>query len=284
MKKIIKINILLALITFLSACNNYLDINTDPNNAPEGTESTTFPTGAGSVAYVLGGQYQILGAIWAQHWTQSVGANQYADTDDYDLTTTSYDTRQFGELYSGALSDLDFVSKRAANNESWIYFLMSEVMTAYTYQLLVDFYDQVPYAEALKGAEGNLTPVYDNGDAIYDDLIKRIDNALGKNFDQPLVGGKGVVVPGNDDIIFQGDLDSWIRFANTLKLRMFIRQSAARPDVAAAGIASLYSSGALFLETDAAMGEFLDIQNIFRINEILIMRHRFLLTAMVEVM
>lgn len=256
MKSNVKIIGLILLIAFISSCNDFLDVNTDPNNPSSSTVELTLPTGIASASFVLGDQFQILGSLWAQHWTQAPAANQYAAADDYDINENSY-TAAYAELYSGALVDLKFVSDNASANEDWNYFLISEVMSAYVFQMLVDLYDKVPYSEALRGNLGEVTPKFDDGEDIYDDLIVRIDNALSK--DRTLASARAV---GDEDLIFQGDMDQWVKLANTLKLKIFIRQSVARPSVAQTGIEGLFSSGAEFLDTeDAEMAVFEDVQD-----------------------
>jgi hypothetical protein len=54
-------------------------------------------------------------------------------------------------------------------------------------------------------------------------------------------------------------MDQWIKFANTVKLKLYLRQSEARPDIAKAGIQKLYTEKAEFLTTDAMMLAFQDI-------------------------
>lgn len=245
----------LALSVLSTSCgDDYLDINVDPNNPSDATVDLVFPAGAASVAYTLGGSWQILGSFWAQHWTQSTGANQYAVIDDYNISE-SYYNRQYVEMYAGALNDLNWVSKKASEEENWNYFLMAEVTRAYAFQIMVDLYNQVPYFDALAGAS-NLTPAFDDGQAIYDDLIVRIDAALAKD--------RGAITstqPGTDDLLFQGDMDSWVAFANTLKLKIYMRQTKARPSVAQSGIQALYTAGAEFLDIDAEVTAFVDVEN-----------------------
>lgn len=255
MKRIYKlIPVLVALMAFSTSCEDYLDVNTDPNNPSDATLDLVFPAGVSSVAFTLGGQWQILGSLWSQHWTQSTGANQYATIDDYNITESYYD-RQYIEMYTGALNDLNFVSTRAEEEENWNYFLMAEVMKAYTFQVMVDLYDMVPYFEALAGSD-DITPAFDDGQTIYDDLIVRLDNALAKD-----LNAITSTRPGEDDMIFGGEMDKWVRFANTLKLKIFMRQTEARPSVAQAGIAALYSSGAEFLDVDAEMDDYIDVED-----------------------
>ena len=56
-------------------------------------------------------------------------------------------------------------------------------------------------------------------------------------------------------------MDKWVAFANTLKLKIFLRQQNARPQVAESGINDLLNSGADFLDVDAAMTQFEDAPN-----------------------
>ena len=246
--------LLTALMALSTSCEDYLDVNTDPNNPADATLDLVFPAGVSSVAFTLGGQWQILGSLWSQHWTQSTGANQYAVVDDYNITESYYD-RQYSELYAGALNDLDYVSKKAEEEENWSYYLMAEVMKAYTFQVLVDLYDMIPYSEALAGSD-DPTPAFDDGQLVYDDLIARLDAALSKD-----LTAVTVTTPGADDMVFKGNMDNWVKFANTLKLKIFMRQTAARPSVAEAGITALYSSGAEFLDVDAEMADYIDVEN-----------------------
>jgi hypothetical protein len=250
MKIYIKIYFTLFILICFS-CEKWLDVNKDPNNPSEANEKLTLSAGISSIAYVYGGKYQVLGALWSQHWTQSLGASQYTGLDSYDINSSTFNG-QFNELYSGALANLEYVKNRATVNRSWNYYLIATVMQCYVYQLLVDLYDQIPFSEALKGDEGVVSPHYENGQDIYDSLIARIDDALGKDLDN-----EDIPQVGNEDILFNGNIEQWKTFANTLKLKIFLRQVYARPEVAENGIKALYNNPETkFLDADAAMTQF----------------------------
>ena len=250
--KRISIYFMVALFVTAISCDDFLDVNTSPNEPANAPVELMFPSAAGSAAYVIGGWYQILGGMWAQHWTQSVGASQYRNIDSYDLQTDFMDDWQFGELYTGSLKDLEQIRTVSKRDGNWSYYLMATTVQAYVYQVLVDLYDKVPFTEALKGDQNILTPKFDDGDKIYDSLIVRLNDALSKNLSAPTVQS-----PGKDDVIFNGDLDNWVKFANTLKLKIYLRQSEARPDVAEAGIESLFVSPN-FLTSSATFSAFKD--------------------------
>lgn len=257
MKKIINVGLVIALLLYATSCGqDFLDVNTDPNNPGDATVELVFPAAVTSTASVVGGDYAILGGIWSQYWTQNNGSNQYKTLDAFQIEPTTLNAR-FTELYAGALNDYIFVKNKALPTKNWSFYLMSTVMEAYTFQVLVDLYDQIPFTEALQG-NNKLAPAYTAGAEVYDSLIARIDFALAQDFNNIENGVLTAKNPGNSDFVFGGDMDKWKQFANTLKLKMYLRQIYARPQVAQAGIQALYASGASFLTEDAAMTGFED--------------------------
>jgi hypothetical protein len=258
-----KLYILLSgfLLIITSCGKEWLDVNTDPNNPSTASLENVFPAGVMSVGAQMNSYYNIAGGMWAQIWTQNNSSNQYKNFDSYNITPALLDA-QFNELYSGGLNDFEFVRQEALKKEDWRFYLMATVMQVYTFQILVDLYDKIPYSEAFKGKDGVYSPKYDNGDAVYNDLIARLDTALNKDLTKPEYDpNSSAFISLNSDIIFRGDIEQWIRFANTLKLKIYLRQADARPDVALSGINAMMIDDANFpgfLETDAAIAPFKD--------------------------
>ena len=207
-----------------TSCKKNLDINRDPSNPSldQLTPKLVFPTAVASSVGRIGGHLAIVGGIWAQYYTQSVVSNQYKDLDSYNLTKGFGSTNSgvdWVELYSGALNDLNFVITKSAAQKDWNFHLMGTVIKAYTLQVLVDLYDQVPYTEAFQGAN-NLQPKFDDGYTVYKGLLAELDSALAKDFQ-----ASTNTPAGPSDLIFPEDeadwsIDPWIQFANTLKLKM----------------------------------------------------------------
>jgi len=253
MKKIAILFIMMLGIGVIS-CSDFLDVNTDPNNSPSSTAALTFPAAVASTASEIGGYYNILGGMWVQYWTQDNASNQYKDLDAYNIQQSTLQA-QWEELYSGALNDYQFVRNQAKASGDWNLYLMGTVMQCYTFQMLADLYDQIPFDEALQGTK-NFAPHYLPGQQVYDSLIVRIDFALAQDF-----SAKTVTKPGASDLLFNGDIAKWKQFANTLKLKIYLRQRFKRPEVPMPGITALYASGASFLSQDAAMTQFVDQEN-----------------------
>ena len=221
----------------LASCNDFLDINTNPNLPAIVSPELALAGGTANMAYVLGGQFQLAGNFLAQHWTQNLVSNQYKELDRYNILQTTYDT-PFQTLFAGAQQDFQFVIDRARGDSS-NYAAIAGIEQAFTYQLLSDAYDRVPFTEALRGVE-NLQPRYDEGSAVYDGAINLINQSVAK------INANGVS-PGGQDIVFGGNMELWRRFANTLKLRMFLRQVYVRPQVAKDSIQAMFSRGVQFL-------------------------------------
>ncbi|TRX35575.1 SusD/RagB family nutrient-binding outer membrane lipoprotein [Flavobacterium sp. ZT3R18] len=205
----------------LIACSNDLEnlnVNTkDPSNVPGEALFTSAEKSLVDQMVNTNVNNNIFRLI-NQHWTETV----YTDESNYDITTRTIPEQHWQFLYKDVLKDLD-QSTININNEAVDVtanpidktnkLAIIEVLNVYTYAVLVETFGNIPYKEAL-----NLkykTPKYDDGLTIYKDLISRLNNAIGKLS----IAGKSF---GENDRIYKGDVNKWIKFANTLKLRMGI--------------------------------------------------------------
>src|SRR5215213_4817719 len=249
-------------LTVTSCKKDFEEVNIDPNNPTleQLNPKLVFPAAVVSSAARIGGDLAIVGGLWAQYYTQGTTARQYKNVDAFNLTKTFGNTNRgvaWLEVFAGALNDYHYIINRSKELKDWNYYLMATVMKAYTYQVMVDLYDKVPYTEAFQGT-GNLQPHFDDGYTVYKGLLAEIDTALSKNFN-----ASTVTVPAETDFVFpesgaDWNIAPWIQFANTLKLKMFLRMVYAKPAEAEAGIKKLYTDGANFLEMDAKLDVYED--------------------------
>jgi hypothetical protein len=204
------------------------------------------PSAIAGVAGAQGAELAIVGGMWSQFWTQSNAANQYRTTDAYAINSSDFQGA-WNNMYD-ALGDIRNIKRNTLETENWNYYLIATVLEAYGSQILADWYDQIPYTEA--NDVNNFAPAFNTGQEVYDLMINDLNDALSRNLNASTGDA-----PQADDFIFAGDMDKWVQFANTLKLKIYLRQVNARPAVAQAGIASL---GNNFLSVDAAMTQFED--------------------------
>lgn len=255
MKIIKKISLsLLASICILS-CDDQLDINRDPDSlSPELIPlNSEFAGATTGVATSAGSYYATFGGFWSQYFTQSAAANQYKDIDNYSIGTGDLNGA-WSSMYD-AILDLRNVKKNAESSKNWNYYLMATVMEAYAFQTLTDTYGAVPFTEAANPQF--LAPKFDTPEQIYDQLQNNLKEALAKD----LSSSSTAVIPGADDLVFGGNMGEWKKFANTMLLKLYMRQTNARPAVAQTGIQELLNSGAQFLTTNAAITQYKDEAN-----------------------
>jgi hypothetical protein len=247
-----KIFVFLTAVTLFTSCgDDYFDINRDLDDldANSASLSTELPAGIAGIAGAEGSYYALIGGFWAQFWTQSNTSNQYKEIDDYSIGTLDYNGG-WTAMYD-ALGDIRNIKRKAEAAENWNYYLIASVLEAQASQVMADLYDQVPYTEA--NNVNLLQPTFDSGSAIYDAMAESLQVALSKD----LSTSQGEI-PAADDFLFGGNMAHWTEFANTMLLKVYMRQTEARASVAEAGITALITSGAPFLDTDAAMTQFED--------------------------
>lgn len=244
---------------FLTRCSDFLDVNVDPNNPTEVDVNLIIPSAQLHIAGIINGDYGIVGGLWSQHWAQSHVASQYREEERYALRNTDYNTA-WGDLYSDALVDLEVVRKNSAAASNWAAYLQATCLMAYTYQMLCDFYDQIPFQEALRSDEGIEAPTFDDGSKVYDGLIVMLDEALNKDLYAPTSSAVST------DFVFghltkNEQIKAWAKFANTLKLKIYLRQTKARPEIAKSGIEKILNSNAELLSEAAKIEVFIDEAN-----------------------
>jgi len=94
------------------------------------------------------------------------------------------------------------------------YEAVAQITKTFVFHRLTDYYGDIPYGEALQGSE-NFSPPYTPQSEIYPGMIDTLDAALGKI-------DTGAPGPGGD-ALYQGDMAKWVKFANSLKLRIAMR-------------------------------------------------------------
>lgn len=236
MKKYISIILTTLAIAGSSCKKDYLDLSKNPNQPSVTTPQLTL-SGAlkNSAAIVNSGNYTQY-ACWIGYLSWSTGYQANIALEAYQFTTSTYDI--FTPLYANISNYSALESATAEPNFKAI----AEIMIAYDFEALVDNYNNVPYSQALQGTK-NLNPAYDNGSAIYDDIFKRVDAAIA--LIQKNLTNTNALNPSTSDIMYGGHMTNWIKFANTLKLRLALRQSnvAAKTAALKAAVAATASLG-----------------------------------------
>ncbi|HHU40924.1 MAG TPA: SusD/RagB family nutrient-binding outer membrane lipoprotein [Fermentimonas caenicola] len=215
--KILIIISVLFMLLASSSCNDWLDVNHDPNALEEIPDAKVLLPAAqvGIGNNLMGWDFGFGGAFWVEYWTQSYTASQFK-------SLTEYLPQEFNTAYQSLMrepmNDLKRIKTMSAEDENKGYYFVAEALSIFTWQIITDVWGDMPYFEALKVDEGILHPKQDTGAAIYEDLMLRINALLETDL-------SGSSISPESDFIFEGDLDQWYRFTNSLKLKLMIRLS-----------------------------------------------------------
>ena len=198
-----------------TACNKDLtSINTNPNGpvtVPPPSELSQVLQNAVNGFHGPGNNVDIRGGgLWVQFYSEV----QYRDEDKYIVRPG---TDGGWGMYSGSLEDCQRMILRgdATGTPNWS--AVGRIMKSYIFSELTDEMGDLPYSEALKG-DTNLTPVYDTQQQIYTGLFKDLTTADSE------INPSGIGF-ASGDLIYNGDMAEWKKFANSLRLRLALHLS-----------------------------------------------------------
>ncbi|HVS96643.1 MAG TPA: SusD/RagB family nutrient-binding outer membrane lipoprotein [Puia sp.] len=241
MKKLISIRVgaaALALVLFCASCSkNFQTINTSPDAVTTPTLAFVLPDIELSILdYTYYCNVSILGQVMNQ--MASYGSNFST------LTIGGSPEYHFTYQYGGPVRNIiDFISKTKGQPLLVNSYNIGRILRVYAFHSLTDLYGDVPYFQAGEGyLEGNLQPAYDPQSKIYADMLNELQDAASQ-----LDPGKPL--PQND-IVYQGNITNWKRFAYSLMLRLALRINKVDPANSAKYANLAYSSGLMQSNSD----------------------------------
>ncbi|HEY5406851.1 MAG TPA: SusD/RagB family nutrient-binding outer membrane lipoprotein [Ginsengibacter sp.] len=245
MKKIFLILTTISILAGMGCKKGYLDVNTNPNQSTSADPSLVLPA---ALAVTVGNWYP--GPTGLSEWMNSwaVSGSYAINGNDPGYTykmTTDYGDGLWQSVYDN-LEDYQYIIDKSNANAQPFLEGVGRIMKSYNMQYLVDLWNDVPYADALRGAS-SLRPVYSKGMDVYDSCFIDIQRGI------DLINSAGTTVGGTSDIMFGGDKTLWVQFANTVRLRMLLRMSqlSTPPDFFQTAKAAIVAEPAGFLTEDA---------------------------------
>ena len=205
---------ILLTVLFAACTKNFDDYNIDKKNPKEVTGNALFTSAQLALVDQIStpNVNQNVFRLFAQYWTETT----YTDEANYDIVNRTIPDYIFQVYYRDILKDFDEAARliseeTSATRENRLHII--ELMNCYAFQNLVDIFGDVPYTDALDLEK--VLPKYDDAFAIYQDLIARVNAAL-----SGLDDSEGSF--SSADIIYGGDVSAWIKFGNSLKLKLGI--------------------------------------------------------------
>ncbi|WP_338732986.1 SusD/RagB family nutrient-binding outer membrane lipoprotein [Mangrovimonas cancribranchiae] len=223
MKKIKHIFILSLALFSIASCSDYLDINEDPNNpqAESLNPDLILPaalTGPFST-FTSTGNY--LGNSMMQNWAGDVTSVTGGFVEEF--TLTGIDNTFYAGIWDGLFSSTAnltaIINTDFPNYENHI--AVAKIMRAFYFQYLVDLYGDIPFTEMHQFQE-NLTPAYDDAESVYRALLQDLTDAVDLINNNTNLDTEELA---DADVVFAGNMAMWEKFANTIKLRILLRES-----------------------------------------------------------
>jgi hypothetical protein len=219
------------LILLVSCVKNKEDYNLDQKNAVAVPASTLFTgatlnlTNAVTTPSVNSNVFR----LYVQHWTTT----SYLDEPRYNMTARTIPLALWQSLYRDVLSDLN-ESKRIINADALLSAAQKsnelaqiEILQVYAWSVLVNTFGNIPYTQALN--PDNTQPVYDDAATVYTNLLSRLSTAL-STINTSATGFTGA------DLLYKGSMSSWIKFGNSLKLKLAMVIADVNPTLAGTAV------------------------------------------------
>ena len=229
-KKVLLVSLLTVLLV---SCDDFGNLNDDPNNPSQVRTELLLTDAQRSMSGVVSA---VTGTLLVQY----IGETQYTDAQEYRNMTAS-----FNGWYTGPLQNLQTIIDLNSNEETAPDVLsggsnanqiaVARILKAYFYQMMTDRWGMIPYSEALQGRD-NFSPAYDDQADIYADIITELNEAVAQ-----MDGGTAV----RGDILFEGDMGQWVLFANSLRARAAMRIAEANPSLAEAEFVDAINDGTI---------------------------------------
>lgn len=213
-----KIFVYISALVLASSCGDITSLNTDPKKASEVPGEMLFSSAEKNLFDNMTSNSVSLNIF--RLLSQQQAQTTYPQESRYDFGTRNVPQNFYNALYRDVLKDLSAAKQlikadSALTPEEAIIksnkLLIADVLEVYTYFILVTCYGDVPYTATMD--LNNLAPKFDDQQTIYNDLLARLKTDVdGLDVSQPGYG--------NADIMYKGSIAAWIKFTNTLRVKM----------------------------------------------------------------
>jgi hypothetical protein len=232
MKKIVYLVIALVAITFTGCDSDFETVNVSPNDSPITDPNLLLSSTITSTQNIIY-DAQVgadMGLCWVQHWSKI----QYNEEEKYSPRRVLMNNL-WSVLYANVIAETKAAADLATLDGNNNLKAASLIMQANAFQILTDTYGPVPFTQAV--IPGNVKPVYDSQEVVYNGIISLLDQA-----DALLVVGGGSITP-SADLLYGGNVTKWRKFGKSLKLKALMRISKKRN--VSAEVTALVNSGLL---------------------------------------
>ena len=243
-------------MVMIMSCSDLTDLaelNKNPNAFEEVVPEYLFTN-----SQMVGVAYNFTNGSDGQHYILAQAMQHFATHSEVRGTGDKYFNesmaRNHWAVYNTALADNERVIRTVRDDpESVNKLSAARIWKVYLFHIVTDIHGDVPYHEALQVMEGNLRPKYDRQEEIYLDMLNELEQASA-------AFNPALPTFGNSDLFYRGNIDQWKKLAHSLMLRLGMRLTEVRPEIAETWVKKAIQGGVILEDADIAKVEYVDGQ------------------------
>ena len=164
----------------------------------------------------LDSDYQIMYNLCAETWGGYMAATLSDGKNSGFLVTDGWHRRMFTVKYEYGMAAYSKLEEYAIEHNMNIQLALGKILKVATMHQVTDYYGPIAYSQTGSVA-GNL---YDSQEEVYNAFFKELDESI--EVLEPYAAS-GTKILEDYDIVYGGDVAKWVRFANSLRLRLAMR-------------------------------------------------------------
>lgn len=208
---------LLVVACLAAGCDDFLDVNTDPNSPENARVDIRLPAVVTGMVHSV---YYGDPPIWTVEWMQQTSYNQetrnYDELQVYEVQDNS-PNGWWSYYYAGILNETKLMMEQTDPETDAAYHGIARFISAWVFATATDMWGPVPYTDALEPTV--TTPTYDDQPTVYEGVLSEFEGAIAEMKNQAAQQR----VPGANDLLFQGDMSRWVKLARVVQARHHLR-------------------------------------------------------------
>lgn len=210
--------VLISFLLLLISCKKgifYDGINDNPIELKNPTPALLLPPIIKGAGYQYGSDESRFTTTFMQKVTGI--ANQAVSANLYNISSDDVNNMWSAGFYRVLMNNTYDLMQLAKKRDQQYYLAIGQIMMANLLQRVTDLWGDIPYTEAFKGEESK-NAGFDTQESIYREIFSLLNAAIS----EIEAGDNGANLPGTDDLLYNGNMDKWKKFAYSMKARCFL--------------------------------------------------------------
>jgi hypothetical protein len=210
--------IALSLLFVAISCEDFDEINKNPNQATDASIQVIFPAVTASFIYGINGESAQFSSILMQYLTGIIGDQQQVNNYSFILDMSDATWNRF---YADCLNNIKTIKDKATVQNALHYRGAAKIMEAMILGYSVDLWNDIPYTTALN-LQTVVQPTFDAGATVYQQVQTLLDEGIAD------LSGESATSPSRNDFVYTATNETtwrstsrprWIKLARAAKAR-----------------------------------------------------------------